>query len=345
MPVSRYRIHVAFFLLACFLSSCQSERLTALHKFTGLTMGTSWSILINAGELPLSKQQLQAELDAILNRVNGQMSTYLPDSELSQINTTHRADWLPASAPLMEVLQAAQEVSRLTQGAFDVTIGPLLELWGFAPGQEFTVPTDTQVTLALSLVGHEKLQLDATASSLRKNHGGMSIELSAIAKGYAVDQLAAYLGQLQVANYLVEVGGEIRARGVNDKDTAWQIGIEQPAAEHRNVQQIIKLEDMAMATSGDYRNFFEQDGHRYSHTIDPRSGRPVTHNLASVTVLHPSTMQADAWATALLVAGPEAGYELAVENGIAAYFIIRRDEGFREQSTPQFRPYFVSDDR
>ena len=346
MPVSRYRIPVVFFLSVCLLSSCQSERLTALHKFSGLTMGTSWSILVNADQLPLSKQRLQAEFDAILNRINGEMSTYLPDSELSQINTTHSADWSPISAPLLEVLQAARDISRLTQGTFDVTIAPLLELWGFAPGQDFTVPTDTQVTRTLSLVGYEKLQLDVTASRLKKNHGGMSIELSAIAKGYAVDQLADYLEQLQVANYLVEIGGEIRARGVNDRDAAWQIGIEQPAtaADRPNVQQVIKLEDMAMATSGDYRNFFEQDGQRYSHTIDPRSGRPVTHNLASVTVLHPSTMLADSWATALLVAGPEAGYKLAVENGIAAYFIVRRDEEFREQFTPRFRPCLTGAD-
>ena len=171
----------------------------------------------------------------------------------------------------------------------------------------------------------------------------MYIDLSAIAKGYGVDEVADYLDGLQLDNHLVEIGGEIRARGVNAKNVPWQIGIEQPAAGEREIRQIIKLDNRAMATSGDYRNYFEHEGTLYSHTIDPRSGRPVSHGLASVTVLHPSTMLADAWATGLLVLGPERGFELARQNGLAAYFIIHNDAGFREESTPAFKPYIVSD--
>ena len=171
----------------------------------------------------------------------------------------------------------------------------------------------------------------------------MYIDLSAIAKGYGVDEIADYLERLQLHNYLVEIGGEIRARGVNDKNRPWQIGIEQPVAGSRAVRKIIKLENMAMATSGDYRNYFEKDGTRYSHTINPRTGHPVTHGLASVTVLHPSTMLADAWATGLLVLGPERGLELARQYGLPAYFIIHADAGFREKSTPGFNSYFVYD--
>ena len=328
-----------------FLFSCQYGRQEQVHEFTGLTMGTSWSVLVNAGELPLSREQLQAEFNAVLNRVNMAMSTYLPASELSRINDTDSTDRLTVSAPLMRVLQAAQQISRSTRGAFDVTIGPLVNLWGFGPRQDFTVPGEQQVNTALRLVGHGKLRLDDAVYALKKSDGDMQIDLSAIAKGYGVDEIADYLDRLQLGNYLVEIGGEIRARGVNDKNRPWQIGIEQPVAGRRAVRRIIKLENMAMATSGDYRNYFEKDGISYSHAIDPRTGYPVTHELASVTVLHPSAMLADAWSTGLLVLGPEQGYATALENGLAAYFIIHGEPGFEEISTPAFEFHFVADSR
>ena len=325
--------------LTCFLSlsSCQWERPAQVHEFTGLTMGTSWSVLVNAGELPVSRQEMQTEFNATLNRVNMAMSSYLPESELSRINDRDSTGWLTVSASLLRVLQAAQEISRSTRGAFDVTIGPLVNLWGFGPEQDFTVPGEQQVNNARRLVGYDKLHLDAAAPALKKAHGGMYIDLSAIAKGYAVDEIAGYLDRLQLDNYLVEIGGEIRARGVNDKNKPWQIGIENPVAGARSVRKIIRLENTAMATSGDYRNYFEKDGSSYSHTIDPRTGRPVTHRLASVTVLHPSTMLADTWATGLLVLGPDEGYATALENGLDAYFIVRTDTGVQEESTPGFQ--------
>lgn len=326
-----------------FLTSCQPERPAQVHEFTGLTMGASWSVLVNAGELPLSRQQLQAEFDVVLTRVNTAMSTYLPGSELSRINNTESTGWLTVSASLMRVLQAARDINRLTRGAFDITAGPLVNTWGFGPERDFTVPGEQRIITALRLVGQGKLRLDAAAPALKKAHGGMYIDLSAIAKGFAVDEIAGYLDRQQLTNYLVEIGGEIRARGVNDKNRPWQIGIENPIAGQRAVRKIIRLENMAMATSGDYRNYFEQDGSSYSHTIDPRTGRPVAHGLASVTVLHPSTMLADAWATGLLVLGPEKGYATALENGLAAYFIVHGEPGFEEISTPAFEFHFVAD--
>lgn len=325
------------------LASCGTEQLAELHEFSGLTMGTSWSVKINAETLPLPGQQLKPQLDAILNRVNREMSTYLPDSELSKINAADSAGRIPVSASLARVLQTAQEVSRATRGAFDVTVGPLVNLWGFGPEQGFAVPGKEHIDAALRLVGYERLHLDPATSTLKKAHGSIYIDLSAIAKGYGVDEIADYLERLQLDNYLVEIGGEIRARGVNHDDIPWQIGIEQPVAGLRGVQRIIKLDNMAMATSGDYRNFFEQAGIRYSHTINPRDGRPVSHGLASVTVLHPSAMLADAWATGLLVLGPDEGYATALENGLAAYFIVHGEPGFEEIFTPAFEFHFVTD--
>ena len=334
---------VACWLSGCLLSSCAPERPEELHEFTGLTMGTSWSVLVHAAQLPLTRPRLQSEFNTILNRVNSEMSTHLPESELSRINDTGGAAWLTVSASLMHVLQAAQDISRSTQGAFDVTIGPLVNLWGFGPEQDFAVPGEEHVDAALRLVGYEHLDLDPAASALKKANGGIQIDFSAIAKGYGVDEIAHYLDRLNLDNYLVEIGGEIRARGVNRANIPWQIGIEQPVAGQRAVRRIIKLENTAMATSGDYRNYFEKDGTRYSHTIDPRTGHPVFHRLASVTVLHPSTMLADAWATGLLVLGPDEGYATALENGLAAYFIMHHDEGFRERFTPGFETEIVAD--
>ena len=342
-PPGRFLLLVTCCLFGCLLSSCASERPQQLHEFTGLTMGTSWSVLINTGELPLSRQRLQTDFNSILSRVNREMSTYLPESELSRINDTDDTDWLTVSASLMHVLQSARDINRLTRGAFDVTAGPLVNTWGFGPERDFTVPGEQQINAALRLVGQDKLQLDAAGHALKKAHGGMYIDLSAIAKGFAVDEIAGYLDRQQLDNYLVEIGGEIRARGVNDKNSPWQIGIENPVTGQRAVRSIIKLENTAMATSGDYRNYFEQDGSSYSHTIDPRTGRPVTHGLASVTVLHPSTMLADAWATGLLVLGLDEGYATALENGLAAYFIVHGERGFEEISTPAFEFYFVAD--
>ena len=341
-PSGRSLLLVTCCLFGCLLSSCASERPEQLHEFTGLTMGTSWSVRINAEELPVSRRQLHTEINAILNRVNMAMSTYLPESELTRINDTDSADWLTVSASLIYVLQAAQQINRLTQGAFDITAGSLVNTWGFGPERDLTVPGERQINKALRLVGPDKLQLDATNPALKKAHGGVHIDLSAIAKGFAVDEIAGYLDRQQLDNYLVEIGGEIRARGVNDENRPWQIGIENPVTGQRTVRSIIKLENMAMATSGDYRNYFEKDGISYSHTIDPRTGRPVAHGLASVTVLHPSTMLADAWATGLLVLGPDEGYAAALENGLAAYFIVRTDTGFEEQSSPAFQPHLVT---
>ena len=306
-------------------------------------MGTSWSVLVHAAQLPLTRSRLQSEFNTILNRVNREMSTYLPDSELSMINAAAGGGRIPVSASLASVLQTAQEVSRATRGAFDVTAAPLVNLWGFGPEQGFTVPVEEQVNRALRLVGHEKLRLDPSASTLKKAYSGVSIDLSAIAKGYGVDELADFLERLQIDNYLVEIGGEIRAKGVNHKNIPWQIGIEQPVAGQRSVRRNIRLENTAMATSGDYRNYFEHEGIRYSHTIDPRTGRPVSHGLASVTVLHPSATLADAWATGLLVLGPDEGYATALENGLAAYFIVRGEPGFEEIFTPAFEFHFVTD--
>jgi thiamine biosynthesis lipoprotein len=220
----------------------------------------------------------------------------------------------------------------------DITVGPLVNAWGFGPdARPETIPSDAEIAGLLEKVGYTKLVLDSESSSLRKSEPGLLCDLSAIAKGYGVDRVAEALDGLSIQDYMVEVGGEVRTRGLNDQGQAWRIGIERPSVEGRVIQQVLSLSNGAMATSGDYRNYYEVDGVRYSHMIDPRSGRPITHRLASVSIVEERCTRADGLATALLVLGPDEGYRLAVANDLAVLFMVKDDEeGFKGLATPAF---------
>ena len=327
------------FLFITLLISCSKDSPSdQLLRFSGSTMGTTYSVKVADAPTDLSQDQLQAAIKRVLEKVNDQMSTYRADSELSKLNSNSSTQWIDSSADLLTVVEEALRVSRLTDGAFDITVGPLVNLWGFGPDkQENQVPTQQQITDAMSRVGYTKMSTRRSPPAIRKTRRDIYIDLSAIAKGYGVDKIAEHLESLGVHNYLVEIGGDLRAKGHNAEGTPWKIGIEKPVPEQRAVQLIIQLQDQGMATSGDYRNFFEKDGQRFSHTINPRNGMPITHNLASVTVLSPTAMGADAMATALLVMGPETGYMLAKRERLAAYFINRTADGFVDRSTLQFK--------
>ncbi len=305
-------------------------------------MGTTYSIKINQADLQLSSEKINTDIGDILKAVNAKMSTYIDDSELSLINQNKSHEWIPLSVDLHFIINEAARISRLTKGSFDITVGPLVNLWGFGPSKEpQEIPSVAEISAALTSIGYQHINLRSSPLSIQKEKPEIYLDLSGIAKGYAVDKMAEYLELQQVDNYMVEIGGEIRAKGVNDINFAWRIGIEKPVTEERSVQGIIKLENIAMATSGDYRNYFEQDGKRFSHTIDPRTGRPVTHELVSVTVLHASATQADALATGLLVMGKDAATKLAEELDLAVLFIERSNTGFEESYTNSFRPYLL----
>lgn len=304
----------------------------------GATMGTSYSVQLVAVPPSLDQDALQQDVDSLLAQVNDMMSTYQPDSELSRFNAMWSTDWFPVSHELARVVAEAQRISALSDGAFDVTVGPLVNLWGFGPPrQEDRLPRQSEIDAALAKAGHAKLQVRLDPPALRKQQPDLYVDLSAIAKGYAVDRVAELLAGQGIANALVEIGGELHARGHNSRDQAWRIAVERPDPSARRVFRVLSLREMGMATSGDYRNFFELDGKRYSHTIDPATGRPVMHNLASVTMCAESTMQADAWATALLVLGPERGFEVAQEKGLAALLISRDGETLNARWTDAFQ--------
>lgn len=325
-------------LLGLFLAACERQSaLTPQHELIGQTMGTSFSIKV-VTDVELDKSALEREVTDLLSRINSNLSTWLPDSALSLLNASTSTEWTDVTAELCDVIEAALMLSERTGGAFDITVGPLVNLWGFGPKtpELETVPTEASIALTKQRVGYQKLQTDCATPAVRKSRPDVYIDLSAFAKGYAVDQLAELLDGRGIENYLVEVGGEVRLRGQNANDENWAIAIEKPADFARTVQTIVHLTDQAMATSGDYRNFFEIDEQRYSHTIDSRTGRPVAHNAAAVTVIATSAASADGLATALLVLGPEEGFEFAERENIAAYFLLRHGADIEELASTAF---------
>lgn len=316
------------------LAGC-SDPVPDVRVYSGATMGTTYNVSI-ADE----RADGDAVADAVaaeLAEVNGRMSTWLDDSELSRFNRSASTDWQPVSKSLCELVERALDLSAETGGAFDVTVLPLVDLWGFgAHGGVASLPAPADVAAVRARTGYAKLAADCAAPALRKAHADLEVDLSAIAKGYGVDRVADRLEALGVDNYLVEVGGELRVRGTKADGTPWRIGLERPEAGLSTVQTGLELGDTGVATSGDYRNYYEVDGERYSHTIDPTTGAPVRHTTASVTVLAPLTVEADALATALLVMGAEEGLSFAEARGIAALFLDRRGSEIHARPTPAF---------
>jgi len=304
----------------------------------GETMGTVYSVKIShAADLAHEQIELARRgIDSLLQAVNAQMSCYLKSSEISRFNYRKKTDWFLVSAATARIIEQSLGVSRETGGTFDITVGPLVNLWGFGPPTtDRRLPTPEEITRAMARTGYARIAVRLDPPALKKDNAGVYCDLAAIAKGYGVDEIARYLDSAGLSDYLVEIGGEMKARGRNDRDQVWQIGIETPDGDS-GVQKVASLVNCAMATSGDYRNYFETGGVRYSHLIDPRTGQPIRHRLASVTVIHDSCWYADAMATAINILGPADGYALALGKGLAALLVVRTPDGFVERMTPQF---------
>ena len=303
-------------------------------------MGTFYTIKITNTDLhhlKINPDSLQHGIDSVLIQINHWMSTYQKDSEITGFNNFRDSEWYPVSPELAYIINYAQKISFLSDGAFDITVGPLVNLWGFGTEDRNTlVPTTEEIDKRKKLIGFQKLQVKLTPPLLKKDFAEIYCDLSAIAKGYGVDKIAEFLDSQELHNYMVDIGGEIRASGRNAGNNLWKIGVATPDEEF-GIQKVIPLENKAVATSGDYRNYFEEDGRRYSHTIEPRSGSPITHPLASVTVIHDSCMVADGLATAINVMGPEKGFNFAINRELPVLLIVRENEGFRERMTPQFQ--------
>lgn len=310
-----------------------------LIHLQGQTMGTQYSIKFRHPRGDEIASILQKKIDSMLDGINHSMSTYDPASELSRFNQQRTTDWIPLSAELLTVLDAALEIGRKSEGAFDITIGPLVNLWGFGP--EFRsnqIPDEEAINRLRQQVGQDKLQLDHDRGVVRKLQPDIYIDLSAIAKGYAVDQIAQLFLSSGIDHFMIEIGGEIRAQGSNAQGSAWRIGIEKPQRHAQAVQKVLPIHDTALATSGDYRNFFELDGKYYSHLIDPTSGWPIENRPISVTVLAEQCMQADAWATALVVLGHEQGLRIAEKIGLPVLFLVNQNGSIQEYASSHFLP-------
>jgi thiamine biosynthesis lipoprotein len=268
------------------------------------------------------------------------MSTYDPASEVSRFNNQSGTGWFAISAETARVIELSLEISALTEGAFDISVGPLVELWGFgATPRGEGLPSDEQVRQALSRVGYRNLRLRREPTAVSKLNPELRIDLSAVAKGYAVDALAELLRQQGIRNYLVEVGGELQMAGQRSEGSPWRIAIEKPLEEMREVATIFHFTDTAVATSGNYRNFFIENGQRYAHTLDPVTGRPTRNKLASVTVLDQNCARADAMATALMVMGADRARRFCETHQIAAYFFIHEKTSLDDYASPAFQAF------
>lgn len=301
-----------------------------LYRLHGLTMGTSWSVsCVGAGDF--GAEGLAAAIQAMLDALVAEMSTFDPASALSRYNGAAAGEWVTLSADLHKVVKYAAAVAEASGGAYDPTVGPLVNLWGFGPDPcRNKAPDDGEIAAARARVGWRRMAFAPDATALLQP-GGVYVDLSAIAKGFAVDRVAALLDDAGIENYLVEIGGELRGQGMKPDGQPWWVALD-PVAGLPDF--LIALHGLSIATSGDSLRYFEDGGQRFCHAIDPRSGYPVANGVSSISLIHPECICADALSTALMVMAPDEAYAFAVRNGLAARFLLRRAEGFEERLTP-----------
>jgi thiamine biosynthesis lipoprotein len=335
MGVRKTGLLASFLFVISVLAACEPN--PRQLAFSGAALGTSYHIKVVEAGSPAMDAGLAELVGKLLDDLDHKLSTYKPDSELNRFNRHPVGQPFAASDDFYQVLEVADRIYRLSGGAFDPTVRPLVDLWGFGPVDTGDrVPAESEITALLGEIGFDRIELAAANQVIRR--APVTLDLSAVAKGFIVDRLAAELRAQGVDDYMVEVGGEIRAGGRRADGGLWRIAVEVPAA-GGGVERVLELSDIGVATSGDYRNYFERDGERYSHTIDPRSGRPIRHRLASVTVLAPTAAEADALATALMVMGPEHGADFAAANELAALFLVKQGDGFAELGSAAMGAY------
>lgn len=338
----RHSLSIAFVVSIFAVLIVLSERDNEIQQLSGYTMGTTYKLQFVDPPANVTTTQIQQDISQLLNRLDRQVfSTYEEQSELSRFNRAPVGQPFRVSSELLEVVMLAQEISELTTGAFDVTVGPLVNLWGFGPAtSRQQVPSQQQVQRARARIGMRYLLVNPEQSSMIRS-ADIYVDLSGIAKGYVVDQVAVYFDSIGINDYFLEIGGELKIKGLKPGDQFWVPAVERPVDTAPQVFQILNSqgEELALAGSGDYRNYFEIDGVRYSHELDPRTGMPVTHNLAAVYVIALETARADALATAFMVLGYEAGLELARNNDLAVFFIVRTGNELQSHHTEQFDRY------
>jgi thiamine biosynthesis lipoprotein len=310
---------------------------------SGPAQGTTYSIKVASAPKDVDAHALRVATDQVLDRIDLSMSTYRDDSEISRFNASASTDWFEVSNDLATVVDYALQVSRASGGMFDITVGPLVAAWGFGPaGEPIDLPDEAKLAELRTQVGYQKLEARLSPPALRKSDARVRVDLNGIAPGYAVDLIAERFQSMHLNHFMIDLGGEVRAQGRNARGEAWRIAVERPIDAEPEPYAIVSLDNASVTTSGEYRHYYDRDGHRYSHTIDPRTGRPVEHTLASVVIIGPTTMYVDAWAKAFNVLGTEAGRKLALERAMPVMFIEAQGTELHSVTTPQFDPY-VSD--
>jgi len=311
-------------MLAGVLSACGNG--DTLERFDGPTMGSRYSIQYVRHIATPGPKTVQDEVEQILAEVDRQLSTYRSDSDIERFNALPADNCQVMPGPVLELIRAGEQLSSQSDGAFDLTVEPLLDLWGFGPqSREEQVPSAEALAEARQRVGHGHLRIEG--DRLCKD-AAVEVDFNSIAAGYAVDRIAARLQALGIDSYLAEATGELKAVGHKPDGSPWRIALEEPRDDRQVAERVIEVNGYGVSTSGDYRKYFEQGGRRYSHTFDARTGAPVLHNLASVTVIHPSAMMADGLSTLLLILGPEQAWDYAQKHRIGVFFVLRDNDRF-----------------
>ncbi len=336
------RITIVFIFTLFALASCLGKE-DPFSSFEGRTMGTTYHIKVVPKLTGKAESRLFQNIQQILKRINNQMSTYQKRSEISRLNALTAGQSLTLSPELYGVMMRSMDINRETKGAFDVTVGPLVNLWGFGAQstKRKTMPSVQQIEAVKAYTGINLIKIDSKNKTIEKRLDNVYVDLAAIAKGYGVDAVSAYLQETGITDYMVEIGGEVKVSGVKDKknNKKWKIAVEKPLAGKRENGRILSVKDISIATSGDYRNYFEYNGKRYSHTINPVTGYPVAHNLASVSVFAARCMDADAYATALMVMGESHGLEFADEKKIKVIFYVHHNGTYTEVLSKEMVKY------
>ncbi|MCT4702448.1 FAD:protein FMN transferase ApbE [Enterobacteriaceae bacterium H20N1] len=346
--MERHLLRRGLFAVALLLlAGCDNK---AVKNETGLvlegkTMGTFWRVSL-AGVDKARQDELRAKIQAQLDGDDRLLSTYKSDSALSRFNQSRSTEPYPVAEAMSDIVTTSLRIGAKTDGAMDITVGPLVNLWGFGPDkQPVKIPNQAQIEAAKALTGLQHLTVINKAGQqwLQKDLPGLYVDLSTIGEGYAADHLARLMEQNGVSRYLVSVGGAVVTRGTNAEDKAWRVAIQKPTDRENAVQAIVDLNGHGISTSGSYRNYYELEGKRLSHVIDPTTGAPVQHKLVSATVIAPTAMEADGWDTGLMVLGTEKAKQVAQKEGLAVYLITKEGEGFTTWMSPQFKTFLLSE--
>lgn len=329
-------------LVGCNDTPSQAQQQTVLE---GKTMGTYWRVSVMA--LSAEKaQSLKGKIEKQLDADDQLLSTWKPDSALMRFNHSPSLELWPVSPEMADIVTIALRVGARTQGAMDVTVGPLVNLWGFGPDkQPNKVPEQAQIDAAKARTGLQHLRVINLAQRqyLQKDLPDLFVDLSTVGEGYAADHLARLMEQEGIARYLVSVGGALVSRGMNGSGKPWRVAIQKPTDTENAVQAVVDINGHGISTSGSYRNYYELGGKRISHVIDPQTGRPIDHNLVSVTVIAPTALEADAWDTGLMVLGTQKAQDVVKQEGLAVYMIMREGDKFTTWMSPQFAAFLVSE--